>query len=80
MKDNVIYITDENGKEVEMNILLTFEANEKNYVVVYETGNEDDCYPFIYDDNGNLYEVESEEELSLIQEVVSAYEDEEDED
>ena len=77
MKDNVIYIADENGKEVEMNILLTFDANEKKYVVVYETGNEEDVYPFIYDDNGNLFEVESQEELSMIQEVVSAYEEEE---
>lgn len=77
MKDNVIYITDENGKEVEMNILLTFEANEKKYVVTYETGNEDDVYPFIYDDDGNLFEVETDEELQMIQEIVTAYEDNE---
>lgn len=77
MKDNVIYIVDDSGKEVEMNILLTFEANDKSYVVVYETGKEDDVYAFIYDDDGNLFEVETQDELDMIQEVVSAYEEEE---
>ncbi|MBQ0036962.1 MAG: DUF1292 domain-containing protein [Firmicutes bacterium] len=77
MKENVIYIVDDQGKEVEMNILLTFEANDKNYVVVYETDKEDDIYAFIYDDDGNLFEVETQEELDMVQEVVSAYEQEE---
>lgn len=76
MKDNVIYITDDNGKEVEMNILLTFDANDVNYVVVYETGKEDELYPFSYDEEGNLYAVESDEELEMIDEVVGAYEKE----
>ena len=77
--DNVIYISDENGKEIEMNILLTFEANNKNYVVVYPKDNEDDLYAFIYDDKGNLNEVESEEELSMVQEVIDAFEEESEE-
>lgn len=76
MKENAIFITDENGKEVEMNILLTFEANEKQYVVVYETDKEDDLYAFTYDDEGNLFAVEEEEELQMIDEVVGAYEKE----
>ena len=76
MKENAIFITDENGKEVEMNILLTFEANEKQYVVVYETDIEEDLYAFTYDDEGNLFAVEEEEELQMIDEVVGAYEKE----
>ena len=76
MKENAIFITDENGKEVEMNILLTFEANEKQYVVVYETDKEDDLYAFIYDDEGNLFAVETDEELQMVDEVVGAYEKE----
>ena len=76
MQEDRIFITDENGKEVEMKIYLTFDANNKQYVVVYKDGNEDELYPFIYDDDGNLYEVESKEELDLIDEVVSAYEEE----
>ena len=76
MKENSIFITDENGKEVEMKIYMTFDANDKQYVVVYEEGKEDELYPFIYDDEGNLYPVEDEEEMQMIDEVVSAYEEE----
>ena len=76
MQEDRIFITDENGKEVEMKIYLTFDANNKQYVVVYKDDNEDELYPFIYDDDGNLFEVESKEELDLIDEVVSAYEEE----
>ena len=77
MKENSIFITDEDGKEVEMKILMTFEANQKKYVVVYDEKNEDELYPFVYDDEGNLFAVEDEEEISMIDEVVSAYEEEE---
>ena len=77
MKDNSIFITDEDGKEVEMKILMTFEANQKKYVVVYDEKNEDELYPFVYDDEGNLFAVEDEEEMAMIDEVVSAYEEEE---
>ena len=77
MKEDAIYITDENGKEVEMRIFLTFDINDKKYVLVYNDDNVDDLYPFIYDEEGNLYQVESDEELQLIEEVLSAYEEEE---
>ena len=77
MKENSIFITDEDGKEVEMRILMTFEANQKKYVVVYDETNEDELYPFVYDDEGNLFAVEDEEEMAMIDEVVSAYEEEE---
>ena len=77
MKENSIFITNEDGKEVEMKILMTFEANQKKYVVVYDEKNEDELYPFVYDDEGNLFAVEDEEEMAMIDEVVSAYEEEE---
>ncbi len=76
MKENSIFITDDDGKEVEMKIYMTFDANEKQYVVVYEEGIEDELYPLIYDEQGNLYPVDDPEELAMIEEVVSAYEEE----
>lgn len=76
IKEDSIFISDETGKEVEMKIYLTFEANEINYVIVYPIDHEDELYPFVYDNEGNLYEVESDEELQMINEVVSAYEKE----
>lgn len=77
MSEDSIFITDDNGKEVEMKIYLTFEANDKKYVVVYSATNEDELYSFIYDDDGNLYQIETEEELQMVNEVIDAYEQEE---
>ena len=76
MSENSIFITDENGKEIEMKIYLTFEANDKKYVVVYSQDNEDELYSFVYDEDGNLYHIESDEELQMVDEVVGAYEQE----
>ena len=76
MKDDRITIIDEQGKEKEMKILLTFDANDRSYVVVYGEDDPDSCIPFIYDEEGNLYAVESDEEMEMIEEVVSAYEEE----
>ncbi len=76
MSENKIYITDDEGKEIEMNIYFTFGMEDKNYVVLYETGKEDDLYPFTYDDEGHIYAVEDEETLAMIEEVVSAFEEE----
>lgn len=75
MKENSIFISDDNGKEIEMKILLTFDANDKKYVVVYEEDNPDNLYGFVYDDEGNMYQVDSQEEIEMIQEVVNAYEE-----
>lgn len=76
MSEDSIFIMDENGKEIEMKIYLTFEANNKKYVVVYSNDNEDELYSFIYDDDGNLYQIESDEELQMVNEVIGAYEEE----
>ena len=76
MKENSIFIMDDVGKEVEMKIYLTFDANDKQYVVVYEEDHDDELFALIYDDEGNLYPVDDPEELEMIDEVVSAYEEE----
>lgn len=76
MKENSIFITDDDGKEVEMKIYLTFDANEKQYVVVYEEGNEDELYALTYDEKANLYPVDDPEELAMVEEVIGAYEEE----
>ena len=76
--DNTIYIYDDNGQEKEMQILLTCELEGNQYVLVYEKDREDEIYVFKYDEEGNL-EVCSDENLALIEEVVAAFEDEENE-
>lgn len=74
MDSNKIYLTDDQGKEIEMNILFTVDIENKSYVVVYEENDEDNLYPLSYDNEGNIYVVEDEEELSQLQEVVDAFE------
>ena len=76
--DNTIYIYDDNGQEKEMQILLTCELEGNQYVLVYEKDRKDELYVFKYDEEGNL-EVCSDENLALIEEVVAAFEDEENE-
>ena len=77
--DNSIYITDENGHEVKLNVYFTFDYDDTNYAICYEDGNEDELYPFKYDDDGHIYAVEDPEELSIINEVLEAFVGEEDE-
>ncbi len=80
LMDNKIYIIDDQGREVEMNILFTFENNDKKYCVVYENSNEDELYAFYYDDEGNIFTVDDPEELEMVNEVVSAFDEQEEED
>ena len=75
MEDNKIYIKDENGKEVEMNILFTFDNEDTKYVITYKD-NEDEVFAFKYDEENNLYVVEDEEEIKLVNEVLEAFDKE----
>ena len=54
--DNRLILTDENGQETEMEIVLTFDDEEhgRKYVLVkYPSKDEDDVFAFAYDDEGN---------------------------
>lgn len=76
MDDNKILISDDNGNQKEMNIFFTFEVETKKYVLCYEDENPDDIFSFGYDDEGNMYEVVEEKEIKLINEVLDAFEEE----
>lgn len=84
MEENKITIVDDDGTESEMTILLTFtdDRTNKSYVVYYDANNQDEETPLmasVYDDEGNLFPVESEEEWNMIDEVVSAFLEDQDE-
>ena len=70
--DNVIYITDDDGKEVAMKVLFTFSSGDKDYVIVHDE-EVDDYYPFRYDDKGHLEVIEDEEEFAMVGEVFDAF-------
>jgi len=78
-KDYLI-VTDENGKELECEIIMTFASDEfgKSYVVYQVKGDEDGkYYAASYDpeddDEGKLFEIESDEEWDLIEEVLENF-------
>lgn len=69
-----ITVTDDKGKEIEMEIILTFDNNDKKYVVYYNPNSDDDnIYASIYDDEGHLLPIESDEEWDMVDEVVNCY-------
>ena len=72
--DNKIVIKDEDGKETLMNILFTYDNEErgKKYVFMYAPDNEEDIICMAYDDEGNLSELD-DEEYDEAEEVLSAY-------
>lgn len=76
-RDNKIQIIDDEGKEIVMEILFTYENEERGtkYVFIYDPKNPDEVYPMRYNDNNELEVIEDEEELSEVEEVFNAYEE-----
>ena len=75
-EDRKLVVVDEEGKEIEMEIILTFDDKGKNYVVYYDPNDKSEetpIYASIYDEEGRLYPVETDEEWSMIDEVVNCY-------
>ncbi len=87
MEDDILYVTDEQGNELEARIIMTFDSEEfgKSYVVYQlsddETG---EYYAASFDpedgDEGQLYPIENDEEWDLVEEVLENFlEDQEEE-
>jgi uncharacterized protein YrzB (UPF0473 family) len=71
-----LIVIDEQGNETEMEILFTFNSDEygKQYVLFVDPSVEDgDVYASSYDDEGNLNIVEDEAEWAMIEEVLAAF-------
>lgn len=75
LNDDQIIIYDEDGKEYLMNILFTYENEERNaqYVMVYDDASPEEVIVMRYDNNNELFEVTDEEELKEAEEVLEAY-------
>lgn len=76
MDANKIQVTDENGKELEFDVLFTFNSDEtgKKYVLYYDATEEaPQVYSSIFDDEGNLFPIETPEEWDMIEEVFSSF-------
>lgn len=80
LDSNSLYVTDELGNEKRMEILFTFEDEEhgKKYVVFADPDVEsEEVFASAYDDAGNLLPVKSDEEWAMIEEVILAFQEDE---
>lgn len=75
-----ITIRDEEGNEHLMEILFTYEHDErgKKYVFLYTKDNPEEVIAMEYNDNGELFEIESDEEYEEVEEVFNAFMEEQD--
>ena len=75
MDEKEITIMDEEGNQHVMMILFTYEHDErkKKYVFMYEKNNPDEVIAMEYNDKGELFEIESEEEYEEVEEVFNAF-------
>ncbi len=76
VESNTLYVHDENGNEMEMEILFTFDNEEKQrkYVVFSDPADENgEVYASAYDEEGNLLPIETDEEWAMVEEVLGAF-------
>ena len=79
--ENTIVVIDQDGKELVMEILFTFDSDQfnKKYVLYFDPkAEEPEVYASSYDDEGNLSLVETDEEWDMIEEVYNTFMTEED--
>lgn len=76
LETNTMFVIDEDGNQKEMEILFTFEneAKTRNYVVFADPDTDgEDVFASAYDEDGNLIPVETDEEWEMIEEVIGAF-------
>ncbi len=76
MLENKIIVIDENDKEVEMEILFTFESDEfARQYVLYLDPNDDsgEVFTSAFTDDGELLEISDEKEWAMIEEVFESF-------
>ena len=81
IENNTMMITDDTGNEREVEILQTFENEDKTkkYVLFTDpTDEEGNVYAYSYNEDGSMDEVVDEEEWEMCQEVLGAFISEDD--
>ncbi|MDD6302960.1 MAG: DUF1292 domain-containing protein [Bacillales bacterium] len=77
MNDNKLVYVDENGKEVELTIYLSYHSDtfNKDYIFFYEDENNDLLVAGWVDKDGNIHDIETDEEYNELDEVLEDYQD-----
>ena len=82
LDSNSLYVVDEDGSEKRMTILFTFENEQygRQYVVLEDPQDDSgQVFASAFDDEGSLLPLESEEEWAMVEEVIGAFAEDEDE-
>jgi len=85
MENKTLRVVDEQGNEFDYEIILTFKSDEteKSYVIYKEPGDTDEVFAASFDeeekDGGQLTPIETDEEWDMVEEVLNAFLEEEDE-
>ena len=78
--ENKFTVIDELDNEIEMQILFTFEHESVNFVVYFDPkADSGDVFASKYDDENNLIPITEESEWDMVEEVLGAFEDEQEE-
>ncbi len=84
MEEKTFTVVDENGEEKVFEVVLTFKSEDfdKSYVIYKNDDEEsDEVFAAIFDedakDGGNLVQIETEEEWTMLEEVLESFLDEE---
>ena len=72
-----ITIIDEEGKEHLMQVLFTYDNEERktSYVFFYDESNPDEVFAMRYKDSGELEEIEDPDEYAEVEEVFNAFQE-----
>ncbi|MBR3167273.1 MAG: DUF1292 domain-containing protein [Erysipelotrichaceae bacterium] len=70
MEDDKIYITDDTGKEYAFKILMSYDLEGKEYVIVEDPELPDQAYVFCIGENGTIETVEDPELLDIAEELI----------
>ena len=79
IEEDKVIISDSSGKETECDIIFTFECedNGRSYIGFTDNTHDDNdalkiyaCYSDILTDDGSLRNIESEEEITMVNEVI----------
>ena len=75
LDEKQITIQDADGNKHLMEILFTYEHEErgKKYVFLYEKDSPEEIIAMEYNDDGELFEIESDEEYEEVEEVFNAF-------
>lgn len=75
MDANKIKVIDDEGNELEFEVLFTFDGeNDKKYVLYFDPEQEEmNVFASVFDAEGNLFEVETPEEWEMVEEVFQSF-------